>query len=121
METLISNLLVQLQDLHPQLVDPSDLADTQAEAEASLAETEEALANAKTELQSTRDKNVQSQIKSTKAYEEQVFTLSKELEDLTSRTDVLQDELNGINSEISVARQLSEQLAASIVSLQKSV
>ena len=121
METLLSDLISRLTDLQPQLVDPSQLDEAQAKAESDLEETQALLDEAKAALQTTRDKNVQSQTKATRDYEETAFTKNKEAEDLTARCSALQDELNGINSEISVARQLSEQLAASIASLQKSV
>ena len=121
MDALLTNLIAQLQDLHPQLQNPEDLDDAQARAESDLSETEALLDEARATLETTRGQIYKTQTAKTKEFEEAVFTRNQELGDLTSRCAVAQSDFDTLSAELAQARQFRDQIEASIVSLTKNI
>jgi|SRR5882724_1706718 len=121
METLLTNLITQLQDLHPQLQNPEDLDATQAKAESDLSETQALLDEARATLETTRGQIIKTQSAKTKEFEEAVFTRNQELGDLTSRCAVAQSDFDKLSGELAQARAYRDQIEASIVSLTKNI
>src|SRR5260370_39111377 len=121
METLISDTINRLTELHPQLVDPSQLDETHSKAASDLSETQALLDEAKTELETTRGQIIKTQSAKTKEFEEAVFTRNQELGDLTSRCAAAQTDFDTLSAELAQARQFRDQIEASIVSLTKNI